>query len=73
MDVSSSARKSFEAENNVQLVVDSIRDGIYTYDKHEQEYATPLLLAERSLSYLHGTTRVAIGLIFLCCGSWKEH
>ena len=37
MDVSSSARKTFEAENNVQLVVDSIRDGIYAYDKHEQE------------------------------------
>lgn len=37
MDVSSSARKTFEAENNVKLVVDSIRDGIYAYDKHEQE------------------------------------
>ncbi|KAF8421096.1 JAB1/Mov34/MPN/PAD-1 ubiquitin protease-domain-containing protein [Tirmania nivea] len=36
MDASASARKTFELENNVQLVADPVKDGIYAYDNNEQ-------------------------------------
>lgn len=37
MDASASARKTFELENNIQLVADPVKDGIYAYDNNEQK------------------------------------
>lgn len=35
--VSAAARKTFELENNIQLVADPVKDGIYSYDDLEQK------------------------------------
>ena len=37
MDASASARKTFELENNIQLVADPVKDGIFAYDNNEQK------------------------------------